>query len=247
MGNGSAERFNRTLLKMLGTLNPEQKADWKHHVAPLVQAYNATKNDATGYSPHFLMFGWSPRLPIDSFLGVDPGNEGDNNPSEYVAKLQQRMKSAYAIASKESRKTGIKNKERYDAKVRETRLELGDKVLVKNVGLKGKNKLADKWEEMVYIVKEMPNPEVPVYKVKASGRSGRTRTLHSNILLPYSGFEEGKEVLPKQKELGEKQAKRESLEPYVPVMTRDLSNSSETDSETEDWIVSRIVGTVKGR
>ena len=92
MGNGSAERFNRTLLKMLGTLNPEQKADWKHHVAPLVQAYNATKNDATGYSPHFLMFGWSPRLPIDSFLGVDPGNEGDNNPSEYVAKLQQRMK-----------------------------------------------------------------------------------------------------------------------------------------------------------
>ena len=41
----------------------------------------------------------------------------------------------------------------------------------------------------------------------------------------------------------EKQGKRESLEPGVPVMTMDLSNSSETDSETEDWIVSRIVGT----
>ena len=41
-----------------------------------------------------------------------------------------------------------------------------------------------------------------------------------------------------------KQAKRESLEPCVPVMTRDLSISSETDSETEDWIVSRIVGTM---
>ena len=74
------------------------------------------------------MFGWSPRLPIDSFLGVDPGNEGDNNPSEYVAKLQQRMKLAYAIASRESGKTVLKNKERYDAKVRETRLEPGDKV-----------------------------------------------------------------------------------------------------------------------
>ena len=128
MGNGSAERFDRTLLKMLGTLNPEQEADWKHHVTPLVQAYNATKNEATGYSPHFLMFDWSPRLPIDSFLGVDPGNEGDNNPSEYVAKLQQRMKSAYAIASRESGKTVLKNKERYDAKVRETRLGPGDKV-----------------------------------------------------------------------------------------------------------------------
>ena len=69
MGNGSAARFNRTLLKMLGTLNLEQKADWKHRVAPLVQAYNATKNDALGYSPHFLMSGWSLKLPIDSLLG----------------------------------------------------------------------------------------------------------------------------------------------------------------------------------
>ena len=91
MGNGSTERFDRTLLKMLGTLNPKQKAVWKHHVTPLVQAYNARMNDATGYFPYFFMFGWSPRLPIDSFLGVDLGNEGDNNPSEYVAKLQQRL------------------------------------------------------------------------------------------------------------------------------------------------------------
>ena len=63
--------------------------------------------------------------------------------------------------------------------------------------------------------------------MKASGRSGRTRTLHRNMLLPYSVVEEGKEVLPKQKEMCEKQAKRKSLEPCVPVMTRDLSNSSE--------------------
>ena len=64
---------------------------------------------------------------------------------------------------------------------------------------------------MVYIVKEMPNPEVPVYKVykvKASGRSGKSSTLHRNMLLPYSGFEEGKEVLAKQKELGETSKKR---------------------------------------
>jgi transposase InsO family protein len=39
-GNGVCERFNRTLLSMLGTLNPEQKRDWKSHVNTMTHAYN---------------------------------------------------------------------------------------------------------------------------------------------------------------------------------------------------------------
>ena len=71
-GNGSCERFNGTLLKMLGTLEENQKSDWKAYVAPLVQAYNCTKSESTGYSPHFLMFGWHPRLPVDAYLETFP-------------------------------------------------------------------------------------------------------------------------------------------------------------------------------
>ena len=80
MGN-PAERFNQTLIKMLGTLDPVQKQDWKSFVGPMVQAYNATKSDATGYSPHYLMFGWHPRLAIDTFMGTEPGNEGSPDPT----------------------------------------------------------------------------------------------------------------------------------------------------------------------
>ena len=69
MGNGMVERFNQTLLNMLGTLEDRQKEDWKSFVAPLVHAYNATKHDSTGFSPYFLMFGRHPRLAVDAFLG----------------------------------------------------------------------------------------------------------------------------------------------------------------------------------
>ena len=70
MGNGMVERFNRTLLNMLGTLTSTQKSDWKSHVSTLCHAYNAAVHDSTGYVPFYLMFGRHPRLAIDAFLGL---------------------------------------------------------------------------------------------------------------------------------------------------------------------------------
>ena len=52
-GNGMAERFNQTLLNMLGTLETKQKQNWKAHIPTLVHAYNSTRHETTGLTTHF--------------------------------------------------------------------------------------------------------------------------------------------------------------------------------------------------
>jgi len=61
--------------------------DWPSFVGPLVQAYNATRHDSTGFSPHYLMFGWHPQLSVDAFFGRD-GDDDDHEPDTYVNRLK---------------------------------------------------------------------------------------------------------------------------------------------------------------
>lgn len=57
------ERFNRTLLQMLGTLSQPDKLHWKYFVKPLVHACNCTKNETTGFSPMNCCLGDNPGFP----------------------------------------------------------------------------------------------------------------------------------------------------------------------------------------
>ena len=190
MGNGQCERFNQTLLKMLGTLEEYQKSDWKAHVPTLVHAYNATFHDTTGYSPFFLMFGRHPRLAIDAFLGLSPDTLSAANQTEYVRKLRERLDFAYKTAQEAAKRSTAQHKRYYDLKVRSSgALYPGDRVLVKNVGLRGKQKLADRWERQPYTIVSQPNPDIPVYIVRLeNSRSKKIRTLHRNLLLPFMGL-----------------------------------------------------------
>ncbi|KAJ8348558.1 hypothetical protein SKAU_G00271470 [Synaphobranchus kaupii] len=186
-GDPQPERFNRTLLSMLGTLGWEKKRQWSKHVGYLVHAYNSTKCDATGYSPYFLMFGREARLPIDLCFGTSPDGRDEGCHSRYVAKLKEDLQRAYKLASGVADKTHQRNKRSYDKRVGFQTLDIGDRVLLRNLGLKGKHKLESRWSPIPYVVLgKMPN--LPVYKVKPEDGRGGVKTLHRDHLLPIGQF-----------------------------------------------------------
>ena len=53
---------------MIGKLEEDKKTKWPGHLAEIVHAYNATWSAMMGYSPHYLMFGWRTRLPVDFYF-----------------------------------------------------------------------------------------------------------------------------------------------------------------------------------
>ncbi|KAL2081551.1 hypothetical protein ACEWY4_023404 [Coilia grayii] len=184
-GDPQPERFNRTLLSMLGTLRDTHKRQWSRHVTQLVHAYNSTKNDATGFSPYYIMFGREARLPIDVCFRTD-GHEAVSH-SRYVEELKRDLQSAYELATKSATQVHLRNKKSYERVMRNQMLAQGDRVLLKNLGLKGKHKLQSRWNSLPYVVMEKL-PDLPVYRVKPESGIGKLRTIHRDNILPIGSL-----------------------------------------------------------
>ena len=224
------ERFNRTLLDMLGTLQNQDKSSWRDHVRPLVHAYNCTRNEVTGFTPCELMFGRQPRLPVDLAFKL-PVPEGQHSShSEYVQNLKSRLKESYRIATEKAAKIALKNKTRFDKHVTASDLEPGDRVLVRNVRIRGKHKISDKWEPTVHVVVRRAGT-LPVYTVKPETGDGPLRTLHRDLLLPCGYLRE-----EQSSELVQKPMPRRPGTRANPVVEEEVSSDEEDEVLIPVWL-----------
>lgn len=182
MGNGQTERYNRTLGSMLRALPPREKGKWPQMVQTLTFCYNCTAHETTGYPPFYLMFGRIPRLPVDlmfrSVLRDRDVVDYDDFVTSLERDLQEAMKTAQKHASKEQRKQAGQ----YNKKIKGTRINIGDHVLLANRGERGKRKLADIWASTVYKVIDI-NQDIHTYKIQ-NPATNQVKVVHRNLLLP---------------------------------------------------------------
>ena len=179
--NGQCERFNKTLINMLGTLPGSAKKNWQEWVPTLVHVYNCTTSSVTGFSPYFLIYGCQPRLPIDIEYGVVL-DDRYHDCKTYAAKLHHRLQWAYQAAQKCIDKETTRYKQYYDKNYKCAVLKEGDLVLVRIHVRSGEHKIADKWEQAPWEVTNIKK-DSPLLTVKNT-RTGEVRELHRNMLYP---------------------------------------------------------------
>ena len=99
------------------------------------------------------------------------------------------MRFSYKQAQEAAKRSAAQHKKHYDYRVRYSgALHPGDRVIIRNVSLRGKQKLADRWERIRYIIISQPNTDKPVYEIKQDrNKVKKTRMLHRNLLLPFLG------------------------------------------------------------
>ena len=129
--NGQVERMNHTLATMLSMYVGSDHRDWDEALQYVCFAYNTSKQESTGFSPFYLLYGREPRLPIDLLLEAD-ANPMDTNDNEldYPSRLLQELKQARQLVQTRLVKVQEAQKTAYDGNHRDISFKKGDLVLI---------------------------------------------------------------------------------------------------------------------
>ena len=197
--NGQWERFNQTLISMMSMLETKYKHHWKDYLPMLVHACNNTKNNATDFSPYYLMYRCKPQLPIDIWFGLTSPQSEEWSHNEFITKLSAQLWWCYELANQHQHKKSNHQKWWCDWKMRASRLEPSDLCLVWQKAFGGKHEDRGWLGKHKKVVIEW-QLNIPVYTIKPWQGVGRTQVVHWNLLMHIVPLHWGDEIQSETKD-----------------------------------------------
>lgn len=147
---------------MIRALPPRSNHTWPQMLHTLTFMYNCTVHETTGFPPFYLMFGRVPRLPVDVVLKSALHCDVAISHPKFLEDLRRDLREAMVLAEKRTTDEQRRQAVIYTRRIKGTSIELGDRVLLANKAERGRRKLADRWEDIVYTVIEC-NPKTLTY------------------------------------------------------------------------------------
>jgi len=181
--DGMVERFNRTLLKMIGCYVEEGQKNWDAHLPWLMFAYNTSYSTSHGVTPFELMYGRKANTTID--LEVEAKSRGVQlSEAKFLINdhvHEMRSKAADIIAQNLTQGEVVANKHRRKPPV----FNPGDVVWLRTpwkLDQGAKRKLAPKWSGPYLVVTRIPPVNV---QIKPVGSAEKASTVHVDRVKPF--------------------------------------------------------------
>jgi len=131
--NGLTERFNKTLCQTIARYIEQYKErEWDTFIQSALFAYRTREQSTTKYNPFFLMYGKRAQTPL-SLKAKEGCTEEENlelDIDQYVEKITTEMDKARTEAKQNITRAQVKQKIRFDKKIKGQGFQIGDQVLL---------------------------------------------------------------------------------------------------------------------
>ncbi len=127
------------------------------------------------------MFGQEPRVPVDFLLGGVQEAVADNV-HNWILEHQTRLQVAFESAREWLKVVAERRKTHYDQNVQCTPLEEGQLVYLRECGIRGRHKIQDLWDPVVYQVVKAPKDGGAVYTIAPIDEPCSVRHVHRSLL-----------------------------------------------------------------
>ena len=183
-GNGQVERFNRTMEAMLSKVVQANQKNWDKHLPKVLFAYRTAIHESTKFTPFHLMYGRSPTLPVDVFLGRTNSYEGFSGYPDIIREMHKVLGDSYATVRQNLTQAQSRRKHLHDHSANSTAFQCGDRVWLYVPAVKqGRSrKLSSLWRGPYTVIDKTSSVN---YRIQLIGTSQSLVVHHNRLKLCY--------------------------------------------------------------